>query len=123
VWKKTPMPKWFAQAAVLFILGGLYWQFVCQITNVQEPWDAPAYWSVAYPISLVLSATTGWFLKNRGWTAGAVLTLAQFPVIWLNNGTGSPFWVVGLLILFVLAIPAATISAVAGWFACRARNA
>lgn len=116
------MLKCSAQIAVLIILGGLYWQFVCQLTNVQEPWNAPAYWSVAYPISLVLSAATGRFLKNRGWSAGAVLTLAQLPVIWLNNGTSDPFWAVGVLILFVLAIPAATISAVAGWFASRGQN-
>ncbi len=106
------------KALSLFVLGGLYWQLVCQVMGVDEPWDAPAYWAFAYPASLVLAAIAGLLLRRDGWLAGAVLTFAQLPVMWVNNGTG-PLWAVGLLFLCLLAIPAVALSTLTGWFASR----
>ncbi len=89
--------------ALLFV-SGLYWQVVCQVTGVREPWDADAYWRVWYPLSLALAAFAGYVFGKDGWLAGGILTFAQLPVMWINNGTG-PLIAVGVLFLCVLAVP------------------
>ena len=109
------------KAVVSLAVGVLYWYFVCQVSGAREPWDADAYWHLWYPLSFGLSAMTGLFFKRRGWMAGAILTFAQLPVMWLNTGTG-PLWPVGLLTLCVLALPVAAISALTGRLAARRRS-
>jgi hypothetical protein len=106
---------------VLLVCSMLYWQSVCRVTGATEPWDADAYWRAWYPASFGLSALAGLFFKRRGWMAGAILTFAQLPVMWLNSGTGF-LWVVGLMMLSILAIPVVAISALTGWLAARPRS-
>lgn len=106
----------------LLIVGGVYWQVVCQATGTREPWDAATYWSLWYPLSFALSAVAGYLLKEDGWLAGGMLIFAQLPIMWLNNGTG-PLFAVGLLFMCVLAIPAVAISLLTGLFAMRVRSA
>ena len=99
---------------IALLLGGtLYWYAVARATGTAEPWDADAYWRLWYPVSLALSAVAGSWLRRRGWAAGAILTAAQLPVMWLNTGTG-PLWAVGLLMVAALAAPAVIVSALAG---------
>ena len=105
--------------AALCLMGGLYWQLVCQIAGVAEPWDAAGYWTLWYPVSLLLSGIAGWLRKSHGWYAGALLTFAQLPIRWINNDT-DVLWPVALLFLGLLAVPATVISVLAGWFADRA---
>jgi hypothetical protein len=107
---------------VLLIVSGMYWQFVCQRTGTVEPWDGDAYWRLWYPLTFVLSGVAGYVLRNDGWLAGAILTFAQLPVMWINNGTG-PLIAVGVVFLFVLAVPPVAISLLTGWFATRERVA
>ncbi|WP_443971701.1 hypothetical protein [Sphingobium sp. CR28] len=108
------------QIVCLLIIGGLYWQLVSATTGYGEPWDAPAYWSLAYPFSLVLSAIGGAFMRKSGWIAGVLITVSQLPVMLLNNGVGN-LAVAGALFLSLLAIPAALVSALAGSLAGRFR--
>ena len=99
----------------VLIVGGLYWQLVCRMTGTLEPWDAPIYWSVAYPVSLLLSGITGRFLGTHEWLGGALITFAQLPVMWLNNEAGlGPLWIVGLIFLILLAVPCVAVSALTG---------
>jgi hypothetical protein len=103
---------------VLLICSVLYWGFVCWVTGTREPWDADAYWHLWYPASFGLSAIAGLMFKDRGWMAGAILTFAQLPVMWMNNGAG-PLLVFGLMMLCGLAVTVIALSALAGWFAAR----
>jgi hypothetical protein len=105
----------------LFVCSALYWQSVCWLTGATEPWDAHAYWRLWYPVSFGLSALTGISFKARGWMAGAILTFAQLPVMWVNAGTSS-FWLVGIVMTGVLAVPVVAISALTGWCAVCARS-
>ena len=112
-----------AVPTIALLLAGLsYWQLVCALAGTDEPWDAPSYWRLWYPASLALSAVAGWWARERGWRAGATLTFAQWPVMWINTGTG-PLWAAGLLMLFALSVPAITVSALAGARASRSRAA
>ncbi|MDX3900438.1 MAG: hypothetical protein QHC40_08020 [Sphingobium sp.] len=92
------------------------------MAGVDEPWDAPAYWTAAYPISLLLSGGAGLYFRKRGWLAGLAISFAQLPVMWINNGTGA-LWAVGLLFLSVLAVPAMAISTLTGLIATRRQSA
>ena len=100
------------------LLGAAFWLLVCWRGGVTEPWDADTYWIAAYPASLLLAAGLGVVFRRTGWLGGAVLTLAQLPILWLNNGAGGS-WGLGLLFVGVLAVPAAALSALAGKVAAR----
>lgn len=103
---------------VLLVVGGLYWLAVCHAAGVREPWDADAYWRLWYPVSLGLSAIAGYHLKGDGWQAGMILIVGQLPVMLINSGMG-PLFAAGLLFTGVLAVPAVTISLLAGVVAMR----
>ena len=103
---------------VLLLASLLYWSVVCRIGNVEEPWDADAYWRLCYPLSFVLSAGAGLLLRSRGWMAGAIVTFAQLPVMAWTAGWGN-LWAAGVLTAVVLAIPVVAVSALSGWFATR----
>lgn len=107
---------------LLFLLGVLFWLGVGRIEGVGEPWDGDWYWVLWYPLSLLLAAGAGFVVGRRGWLAGAILTFAQLPVMWLNTGGGA-LMIVGLLFLAVLAIPPVIVAALAGRLAVRGREA
>ena len=109
------MRRLVVKILAVLIVGAVYWQIFCRVTGAREPWDAPTYWTVAYPVSVIFSGIIGRFLGAHGWFGGALLTLVQLPVMWLNNGSG-PLWIVGLIFLIVLAIPCAAVSALTGRF-------
>ena len=119
---KQDMHALAVRAFTLLIIGGVYWQIVCQGTGAREPWDADTYWYLWYPISCLLSAIAGILFRKKGWLAGGIITFSQLPILWLNNGEGS-LVAVGLLFLTLLAVPTIALSALAGWCAVRVRSA
>lgn len=106
----------------LLAASGMYWQLACHMTGAREPWDAEAYWRLWYPFSFILAAITGCFFGKDGWLAGGIITFAQLPVMWINNGTGA-LVAVGVILLGILAVPAAAISLLTGRLAMRFRSA
>jgi hypothetical protein len=94
---------------ILFVAAMLYWHFVGQAGGVREPWDAHAYWTLWYPIALVLSAVTGFCLRKGGWLAGPVIISAQLPVMLLNTGLGA-MMPLGIVFVCVLAVPSLALS-------------
>ncbi|MES2421583.1 MAG: hypothetical protein V4595_09825 [Pseudomonadota bacterium] len=97
----------------LLLVSLLYWQLVSKFSGAREPWDADAYWRIWYPASLVVSALSGFVLGRRGWLAGTIVTFAQLPVMWVNTGIGG-LWVVAMMILCILAVPAVAVSMIGG---------
>ncbi len=114
------MAPGIARTLGVLVVGAAYWWFVARITGAAEPWDARAYWQLWYPASFAISAALGLILKEHGWIAGAIVTLAQAPVMLLNNGAG-PLLGLAVLMLCVLALPVTAVSALAAWFASRPR--
>jgi len=105
----------------LLLVSAMYWQLVSQWSGVAEPWDAGGYWRLWYPVSLALSAVAGFVLRSRWGLAGAVVTVAQLPVMAVHAQPGV-LMIGGMMILCILAIPAAAVSALAGRLRARARN-
>jgi len=97
----------------LLLVSAMYWQLVSRWSGVAEPWDADGYWHLWYPVSLALSAVAGFVLRSRWGLAGAVVTVAQLPVMAVHAQPGA-LMIGGVMILCILAIPAAAVSALAG---------
>lgn len=112
-----PMRSGFLQALVVLSIGVVFWIIVNMASGTREPWDAEHYWTFAYPLALALSTGLGFVLRSRSWLTGALLMLAQLPVMIANTGAG-PLILVGLMFLCVLAIPAI----ITAWLGARFRN-
>ncbi|UHS58898.1 hypothetical protein [Agrobacterium vaccinii] len=102
-------PRWTAPVVTL-IFGIFFWQVVCHLGDVNEPWDAAADWYAAYPLSVIISGLIAWFL-GKMWYAGAIITFAQLPaLVAANNDTSI---MIGLPFLLALSLPAIAASALA----------
>jgi len=100
------------------IVSIFFWAVVSAVTGTKEPWDLANYWTLIYPAALALSVILGALLKNAQWSAGAVVMLAQIPVVLVTSGA-SPLLGVGILYAAFLSIPAIALS----WLAGRVRQA
>ena len=100
------------------IVSLFFWAVVSAVTGTKEPWDLANYWTFIYPAALALSVTLGALLKSAQWSAGAVVMLAQIPVMLVTSGV-SPLLGVGILYAAFLSIPAIALS----WLAGRVRQA
>lgn len=103
------------------VSGLAYWSLVAALSQGGEPWDAPLYWTLFYPGALLLAAILGWVFPVRAWLWGAVVVLAQVPVVMVVSGVG-PLLVAGLLYALLLSIPALLVSWLAGWTRRRSRR-
>lgn len=83
-----------------------------------EPWDAPSYWSVAYPLAIALSGALGWAFPERAWRWALTLFLMQ-GVVMAARGAGLSMAPLGAVLLTILALPAIGAAA----FAARMRLA
>ena len=100
------------------VLGLGYWTLVAILAKTPEPWDAEDYWTLAFPLSILMAAVAGGAFVPGAWLVGPVLTMGHLPVL-LVQGGGGPMLAFGLLLLVVLAIPAAIVSGCSGWLARR----
>lgn len=108
-------------ACIAAVIGIAYWATASGLAGGGEPWDAPAYWSLAYPGALLVSAVLGVAMPARAWLWGPIVVFAQVPVVIAVSGAG-PLLLAGLLYAAVLSIPAALVSASAAWARGRMRR-
>lgn len=105
------------QALGVLLAGILYWLAVNAISGTMEPWDAPSYWTIAYPIALAIAGLAGFLSRLPAWLVGSLVIFAQLPVMLAGAGIG-PLIAAGLLFLGLLAIPAIA----AAWLGARLRR-
>ncbi|TJZ91216.1 hypothetical protein FA743_11850 [Paracoccus gahaiensis] len=115
------MPRVVAPCFALLAFGSSFWLLVCLLAGTREPWDAEAYWTIAYPSSGLLAGIIGFRFDSRGWLAGLVLTLSQFPVMLMLAGLG-PMSAFGLVLLGALAVPTMIASTAGSWLGRRSRR-
>lgn len=108
-------------ACIAAVIGIAYWAVASAMAGGDEPWDAPAYWTLAYPGALLVSAVLGVTMPGRAWLWGLIVVFAQVPVVIAVSGAG-PLLMAGLLYAAVLSLPAALVSAGAAWARRRMRN-
>ena len=111
-----------AASAVTLKVGVVFWGLAAWRTPGGEPWDAPAFWTVVYPIALVIAAVLGACFPRHAWLWGLLLMLLQVPVVAVMSGVG-PLLLAGLVYALVLAVPAMAIAAAAGALRRRLQSA
>ena len=88
-------------------LAGLtLWGVTAAMTGRHEPWDTGSYWTVSYPLAVIASGTLGFLFPERPWRWAAVLMLMQL-VVMIAMGSDLGLLPLGLILLAVLAAPAA----------------
>ena len=96
--------------------GMALWLATSALGGRSEPWDAPIYWSIAYPVALVLAAGLGYFFPQRPWRWALTLMFMQAAIMVLG-GAGLGLLPLGLVVLGVLSLPAVLFA----WLAARLR--
>lgn len=105
--------RFVAATAVTLKVGVVFWVLVAWRTPGGEPWDAPAFWTVVYPLALGIASVLGACFPRRAWLWGLLLLALQVPVVAVMSGVG-PLLLVGVVYALVLAVPAMAIAAGAG---------
>lgn len=70
--------KTWIQVFTAVLTGTLYWGLAAAVFNVEEPWDAPLYWPVLYPISLGICAAFG---ARTNWRPAVIGLGVIFPQV------------------------------------------
>lgn len=86
------------------VAGAVLWVATTALTGRREAWDASAYWTVTYPLGLLVAGLLGWLAPDRAWRWGLALMVAQaITMAILSREFG--LLPLGLILFGVLAIP------------------
>jgi peptidoglycan/LPS O-acetylase OafA/YrhL len=91
--------------AIAIVAGTVLWVLTAVLGGRNEPWDAPVYWTVAYPVAIVLAGVLGYAFPQRPWRWAVVLMFTQVAVV-LFGGSGFGLLPLGLIFLGILSLPA-----------------
>ena len=95
------------QPYVIAIIGGIsLWLLTSLISGRAEAWDAPMYWTVTYPLAILLAGVLGYRAPRRAWRWGLVVMLVQAPVLLLTSGGSMNLLPLGLALFAILSLPA-----------------
>ncbi|MFW5453269.1 hypothetical protein [Thioalkalivibrio sulfidiphilus] len=96
------------KAAYLVVLigGGMLWLLTALLTGRSEAWDSPYYWSLAYPMSILLAGIVAYRAPRRAWRWGLAVMLVQALVMVVTSGGSFGLLPLGLLLFGVLSLPA-----------------
>lgn len=107
---------------VLAILAGMVLWFAASLLGGRrEAWDSSVYWSLAYPLAIIVCAYIGHAWPQRAWRAVLVLFAAQFVAMCIRNGEIGNLWPLGLVMFGVLALPGIAAAQLAARFLTRRR--
>ena len=107
-------------AYLIAILGGAsLWLLTSLISGRAEAWDAPMYWTVTYPLAILLAGVLGYRAPRRAWRWGLVVMLVQAPVLLLTSGGSMNLLPLGLALFAILALPAIAAATFGAWMRMR----
>lgn len=92
-------------AYVVAAVGGtVLWLATAAVSGRSEAWDAPLYWTAAYPLAVVLAALLGALSPLRAWRWGLTIMLVQALTLAV---TAADFGLLpmGLVVFALLALP------------------
>jgi len=81
------------------------WLLTALISGRAEAWDAPMYWTVTYPLAILLAGVLGYRAPRRAWRWGLLVMLVQAPVLLLTSGSSLNLLPLGLVLFAILALP------------------
>jgi hypothetical protein len=103
-------------AVIAAAAGMLTWFAASLLSGRREAWDAPMYWTLAYPAALMVCAWLGYQHPKRAWMWALILFLAQFIAMCIRNREIGSLAPLGLIVMALLSLPgmlAATLGAAA----------
>ena len=103
------------------IAGVALWVATSHLTGRLEAWDAAEYWSLTYPLGIVVAGALAYVAPHTGaWRLGLVLMVAQ-AVTLAVMARSFGLLPLGLVLFTILSIPPAAIATVASAVAQRRR--
>lgn len=106
---------------IAFVGGAALWLAAAALSGRREAWDSSLYWTVAYPLSIVLAGVLAYHVPERPWRWGLAVMLAQ-AVVLVFTGGGFGLLPLGLILFSLLALPAIAVAAMAARFRLRAER-
>ena len=80
----------------------------------REAWDSPLYWSITYPLCLLLAGALAYVEPELPWRWALAMMLVQ-PVVMLLTGGGSfSLLPLGLFLFAILALPPIAVARAVG---------
>jgi peptidoglycan/LPS O-acetylase OafA/YrhL len=101
------------------VAGMVLWISVSFISGKKEAWDANVYWTVAYPVAIVLSGLLGLFYPKWAWRWPLALFVFQFVGMVVRSGELGNLWPLGLLLFIALSVPGILAAQAAAWLRAR----
>ena len=105
--------------AVAAVAGIALWIGASFLSGRREAWDAPAYWSAAYPVSLALCGLLGILWPQKPWRWALALFLGQFAGMAIRNGEVGSLAPLGLILFAVLSLPGMLVAQLGARFRAR----
>lgn len=94
--------------------GTALWTATSLLGGRAEPWDTDLYWTVSYPLALILAAGLGYLFPRRSWLWALLLIYSQIFVM-VAMGSGFELLPLGLIMLAVLCLPALALAGMGAW--------
>jgi hypothetical protein len=114
--------KSFLPYSLAIIIGMTLWFAVSFVSGRKEAWDAPQYWTIAFPLLLISAAALGYAFPEKPWRWALALFLSQMPAMMIRSGEVGNLWPLGLIMLTIYSLPAIACAASGSWlrkkFAC-----
>ncbi len=104
------------------LLGVMLWTLIAAIGGRAEPWDSPLYWSIGYPLAIVLAGVLGYVFPLRPWRWAMTLMFMQGAIM-LFGGSGLGLLPLGLIMLLLLSLPAVALASLGARLSRRRHNA
>lgn len=82
----------------------MLWLATSLVTGHHEAWDADAYWSLTYPLSIATGGGLGYWAPRSAWRWGLGVMWGQLAVL-LLTASGFSLLPLGLLLFSLLALP------------------
>lgn len=94
---------------VALVSGLVLWAATSALSGRREPWDWSGYWTVSYPLALLLAGVLGALFPQRPWRWALVVIFSQM-IVMLFGGSGFGLLPLGLILLGVLSLPAIAVA-------------
>jgi peptidoglycan/LPS O-acetylase OafA/YrhL len=109
-----PTPKRGAVPfAIALCAGAAVWILASIVGGRREAWDSDAYWTVGYPLALLVSGALGYRFPERAWRWALAVFAGQFVAMVVRNGEIGGLAPLGLALFAIFALPAVAVAMVA----------
>lgn len=85
--------------------GALLWLGTAVFSGRREAWDSPLYWSITYPLCLLLAGLLAYVEPVRPWRWALAVMLVQPIAMLLTSGSSLSLLPLGLIMFAILALP------------------